>query len=76
MRFDLRLLGRTDSGKECYMVTTVYASSGQQIEEEAAKAAAQGPWYYKGTDEVVPLIERITVENGEHLNKRPDQRTK
>ena len=54
MRFDLRLHGRTASGKDCVLDTSVYASSGRQLEREAARAAEAGPWYYQGTSEVVP----------------------
>jgi len=74
MRFDLRLHGRTTSGKDCVMETSVYAASGEQLQEEAARAATEGPWYFQGTTEVVPETEAITVERVEQLKKqRPAQ---
>ncbi len=70
MRFDLRLLGRTKSGKGCVLETSVYASSSDQLQEEAAKAAEQGPWYYQDSTDLVPETEPITVEHVEQMKKK------
>jgi hypothetical protein len=67
MRFDLRLHGRTESGRECVMELTVHAQSQSELVENAKKQSAAGPWYYCGTSEPVPTTEKITVEHVEQV---------
>jgi hypothetical protein len=74
VRFDLRLIGRTAAGRTCVLETSVYAATGQQLEQETAKAAELGPWYYQDCAEVVAEGELITVEGVEQLQeRRPDK---
>jgi hypothetical protein len=70
MRIDLRLLGRTASGKVCVMETSVYASSQNQFMQEAKMLSTEGPWYFKETGEPVLETEEITVESVRRLEGR------
>ena len=67
MRFDLRLLGKTEAGRECVLEMTVYAQGQHELLEKAQQQSTEGPWYYRGTNEPVPTTEKISVERVEHL---------
>jgi hypothetical protein len=65
VRFDLRLRGLASGGRKCLLETSVYATSQAQLQERAAIAATEGPWFYEDTNEPVPEGEHITVERVE-----------
>jgi hypothetical protein len=70
MRFDLRLHGRTADGKPCLADVSVYASSREQLQEEAARAAESAPWRAaEGDEDWVTEGATITVEHVEMLRK-------
>jgi hypothetical protein len=72
MRFDLLLLGRTASGKPCEARVSVHANSQQGLQDEAHRAAENGPWYYRDASAAaVSENESITVERVKLLNKPP-----
>jgi hypothetical protein len=70
MRFDLRLRGLASGGRKCLLEASVYAASQAQLQERAAMAATEGPWYYEDTNEPVPEGENISVEHVERADKK------
>lgn len=63
MRFDLLLLGRTGHGRRCEARVSVYADSRKSLQEQAHKAAENGPWYaVDNPTELVDECETVTVE--------------
>lgn len=74
MRMDLRLRGKTSSGRACLMDLTVYASSQKKFTKAVKERSREGPWFYDGTADLVPETEKITVEHVEHLNKPRDRK--
>jgi hypothetical protein len=63
MRFDLLLLGRTSGGQRCEARVSVFANSQAALQEEAHKAAENGPWHLADNPaELVAESETITVE--------------
>lgn len=70
MRFDLRLLGKTDAGRDCVMELTVYARGQEELLERVQQVSTEGPWYYRGDSEAVPTSEKITVEGIENLTEK------
>ena len=69
MRFDLRLHG-TSEGKPCQADVSVYATSREQLQKEAAKAAESAPWHGVAGDEGwIPDGATIVVQRVELLNK-------
>jgi hypothetical protein len=72
MRFDLRLHGRTSDGTLCQANVSVYASSKEALQAEAAKASETAPWHFlDGAQDFVPEGSSIVVERVESLGK-PD----
>jgi hypothetical protein len=70
MRFDLRLRGLASDGRKCSMEVSVYAASQDQLQERAAIASTEGPWFYEDTNEPVRDGEHITVEHVERADKK------
>jgi len=71
MRFDIRLLGKTDAGRDCVMEVTVYAQGQKELMERVQQLSTEGPWYYRPANEAVPTTEKITVEGVENLTGKP-----
>ena len=69
MRFDLRLHGRTSEGKSCRADVSVYASSAEDLQQEAAKAAENAPWLDPDSGELIVDGATIVVERVEPLRK-------
>ncbi len=44
MRFDLRLLGVTETGQKCRALITVYASSKKELEKQAQVSSETAAW--------------------------------
>lgn len=73
MRMDIRLRGRTGSGRACLMDLTVYADRQDQFMSEVHTRATEGPWYYEPGAEPVPETETVTVEQVEQLGSKKRQ---
>lgn len=70
MRFDLLLLGTTAGGRRCEARVSVYANSKAALQEQAHKAAEDGPWHAADNpDELIAETEAITVERVKLLHE-------
>ena len=70
MRFNLRLIGRTAAGEECFADVSIHAARKDQLLSEATKAGQNGPWYaVKGGREIGELEGPISIEHVQPLDK-------
>lgn len=68
MRFNIRLLGRTDSGQRCQADVSVYARSQRGLQEQARKAAETAVWLARDPPhEAIPEGSSIIVEHVKRL---------
>ena len=74
MRYDLRLFGRLDDGRECQADISIYVKEDQELFKLANEAAGDAPWLLKekGWPDV-PDNANITIERVEHLNKPKEE---
>ena len=68
MRFDLRLHGRTSSGRRCRADVSVYAGSQKELQEQAHSAAETAAWLDEDPPhDPVPEGAQIIVERVERI---------
>jgi hypothetical protein len=68
MRFNLRLIGRTDDGKACRADITVYAQNAKHLQKQAKRGSENADWHFVDPPhEDVPDGSHIVVERVEKL---------
>jgi hypothetical protein len=71
MRFDLRLLGVTETGRKCQAVISVYANSEKELKEQADLDARRAAWIASDPPyESIPDGSKITIENVQKVWQR------
>jgi hypothetical protein len=61
MKLELRLYGKSETGKKCIMDTVIYAHDEETMKATLVTAAKEGPWFYYHSTNYA--LEKITVEH-------------